>query len=130
MVFWFVLIAASKYGYEYFGNSNDSELDAGMRYVADKVNRSAPRGVHDGTRFDSAVGSSEMFTYNYTLVNYSYGQIKPQEIQKKHEKRLRRLVCRSKTMEPMRKLGVPISYTYHSNDGKEITSILISTRKC
>ena len=130
ILFWVSVIIGAKFGYGYFSNPNSSELDAGMRYIAEGVNKSAPKMVDPGTRLDSAIGSSENFIYNYTLVNYSYGQIKPDDIQQKLRNKLKRSVCRSKTMAPMRELGVPITYVYHSNDGKQITSITIKTTEC
>ncbi len=92
--------------------------------AADQFNSSCPRMVDRDTRLDSAVFiPANIFRYDYTLVNYSAGQVDGEALAGYLRPRIIANVSRNPEMKVQRDQRVTMVFYYRDRSGDFITEI-------
>ena len=95
--------------------------------AADQFNSSCPRMVDRDTRLDSAVFiPANIFRYDYTLVNYSAGQVAGEALAGDLRPRIIANVSRNPEMKVQRDQRVTMVFHYRDRNGDFITEISLA----
>lgn len=110
--------------------SGSSSFKKEMLKDAEEINASAPMMIDDITRLDNAeVIKSNIFRYNYTLVNHTKSDPEIKELIERMESRITTLVKDSKKLEPYKKNKITMSYSYQDKNGVFLFRIDITPDK-
>jgi len=119
-----------KYGYQYFFGNGKLDIQSSLIATANELNKTLPIMVDSETRLDTSTGFNEMFQYNYTLVNYSFEELDPEEIEETLKPNLINSVCTIEDMAFFIKNDVPVSYAYYGKNGKHVLTITVTSDQC
>ena len=110
---------------------SDSELERSLRHTSEQLESRLPMMVDDATRWESTVpGPGRKWTYVYTLVTATSGDVTGQQIQDALGEKIRTSVCTTREMQVFVKNKVQVVYHYNGNDGVDIGEVVVDTRQC
>jgi len=102
--------------------------DDELQQIADAVNQQAPMMIDQETRLDGADSGSQVLIYNYTLVNYTAGDMDRNKFTQALRPTLFKSGC--KTLEPLLSQDIDIQYVYRGKDKGEIASLRLTGADC
>lgn len=102
--------------------------DDELQQAADAVNQQAPMMVDQETRLDGAESGGQVLTYNYTLVNFSAGDLDKNKFTQALRPTLLESGC--KALEPLLSEGVDVQYVYRGKDKGEIATLGLTRADC
>ncbi|MDR9437673.1 MAG: hypothetical protein RI563_12395 [Thiohalophilus sp.] len=102
--------------------------DDELQQAADVVNQQAPMMVDQETRLDGADSGNQVLTYNYTLVNYTAGDMDRNKFTQALRPTLLESGC--KALEPLLSEGVDVQYVYRGKDKGEIATLGLTGADC
>ena len=135
----FIIVAFSSVIGEFIGKFStkqfregmrNSQLDSILMQTADQINQNLPIMIDAETRLDSTVGMNRIMQYNYTMVNYSAEEFDVQEFIDTVQPLLINRVCTSEEMQVFVENNVPVRYSYHGKNGKQITIFAVEPSQC
>lgn len=115
------------------GKANSAEgntINDVLAKTARQINKNLPMLVDEETRLDLTIGLDHYFMYKYTLLNYRADELDSKYIYGLIKPALTENVCTSDDMKIFIELNVPVEYLYYGNDGKKVTSVVISSKDC
>jgi len=102
-------------------------FDEQLMRAAEELNKSCPFLVDSDTQLDATMGGpGKTFTYKYTLINFSKGEIDSDEFVNVLRPTLINMIKTSKDMEFFRNKLVTMNYTYYDMYGIFIAKIEIT----
>lgn len=102
--------------------------DDELQQVAELVNQQAPMMIDQETRLDGADAGSQVLTYNYTLLNYTAGNMDRNKFTQALRPTLLKSGC--KTLEPLLSEGVDVQYIYRGKDKGEVATLRLTGADC
>jgi hypothetical protein len=109
-------------------------LQQELTQAANSVNATAPRMVDHIVRIDGAhVGPGSLFTYDYTVTNLRVGLMSPATLgsfRSRLRGSVREEVCRESALDALLRSGAIVRFRYRDRDGKDLTTITVSSEDC
>lgn len=82
------------------------------------------------TRLDSTIGLAGKFTYNYSLINYTYDELDIDHFNSIMEPKLHNNYCTSDDMKQFLNKDVAVSFAYFAKEGKQVVKYSYKPADC
>ena len=100
-----------------------------MRKTATEINKLCPILVDSETRLENTIVlPSNVFQYNYTLMNIEKGSIDIALLKNEMEPDITNFVCTSPDMKVLRDNKVTINFQYSDKDGNHLFTISVASK--
>ena len=112
-----------------FAKSDQPPIREVLAYASNKLNATLPMQVDQDTRLDSTIaGPGAVFTYMYTLVNYTGSEYSSVDFINTMKPRLINGYKTNPEMAVYRKGEVALHYYYRDKNGSEVAKIIITPK--
>ena len=112
-------------------NAGIKDINRVLSQTASELNQQLPMMVDRETQWDSAfAGPGKLFSYNYTLVNYSASQIDGSQFSQDMYPMLVNVICTNPATKFFPENGVMLNYNYYDNARIFITTVEIAPSDC
>lgn len=111
-------------------NANNEALQSLLQKTLDQIKNHLPIMVDADTRLDNAKVIKSMFQYQYTLVNYELEELDVVATRSALTPIVKNQACSLPNLKPLIDNGATISFLYRGKNGKEITTINVTSAQC
>jgi len=116
--------------FNYFGRDDQAIFEASLVKQAVEMNKTLPRMLDKNTRFDEVTVFGTEVHYRHTVVTYSAEELDNDEFQRIMIDKLMNAQCRNPDLTELLRRGVKYRYNYFGNQGRLISTVLISKETC
>ncbi len=109
---------------------NNPSLGEKLSKVSNEMNKHLPRMVNRDMRTESTVGYDNKFMYVNTMVNARRAQFDLEDFHTNQQRRMKNVLCSSKSMALFIEYGVEVIYAYYDKDGLQIGEISFNMGEC
>jgi hypothetical protein len=107
--------------------NDEASFDKQLMTISSELNKNCPFMVDKDTRLDNTFGGpGNLFTYNYSLINYTIDELNIGELQSFLKPRLINNMKMNKNMKSFSENSVTLIYRYSDKNGKFAFDIKIA----
>ena len=111
-------------------NAYNEDLQSLLQKTKNQIKNHLPIIVDAETRLDNVKVIKSMFQYQYTLVNYALEELDVVETRSALIPIVKNQACSLPNLKPLIDNGAIISFLYRGKNGKEITTINVTSGQC
>jgi len=116
------------------GSQNDAtDFESVNEYLiklSDTLNKNLPDMADDNTILERTSGANRVFSYYYTLLNYSAGEVDTDAFIDHMKPALLQGTCTSEFLASLVRRDVTVQYFYADKDRNDFATIIISPAEC
>lgn len=107
--------------------SGKTRIDKALMQTANEINKNLPLMLNQHTRLETTIASpGNKFLYRYTILNIDLNSFNDRQFTDEMKPRLINEYATKEEMKTFREMNVELTYSYLSEDGRELASITIS----
>ena len=101
-----------------------------LTVASNQLNTTLPKMIDTETRLDTSYAKGNRFYYKSTLLNYYVDNIDVEVFNREMSQSTSRYICSSDDMAFFKENGVILVYSYHDDENKFISDVIVDTSAC